>query len=133
MAGVARMALMLFMPWYLNYIIDEVATPYQTGALGADVAWSRFWWVTSILGGIMVIHCAASLGRSYFPWRAAASAVRDLRFQLFRHLQRLSLGFHTKRPTGGIVARLIADVEAAQQVFDVVRSSSFRSRFCVAW
>lgn len=125
-AGMARMGLMLFMPWYVKYMIDDVATPFQNGEIAAAVAWDRFTWVTLALAGIMIVHCAASLGRSYFPWRAAASAVRDLRFQLFRHLQRLSLSFHTPRPTGGIVSRLMADVEAAQQAFDVILIQLFQ-------
>lgn len=125
-AGMARMGLMLFMPYYVKYLIDDVGTPFIAGEMTGPEAWANFWVITGLLAGILVLHCGAALARSYFPWLAAASAVRDIRFQLFRHLQRLSLGFHTQRPTGGIVARVIADVEAAQQAFDMLLIQLFQ-------
>jgi ABC-type multidrug transport system fused ATPase/permease subunit len=118
--GLARMGLALFMPWYVKYIIDSVGKPFVDGLITSEQAWSRMGWISTLLGGVVVVHWAASLGRFYFPHRAAANAIRDARYELFRHLQRLSLGFHTQRPTGGIVARVIADVEAAQQAFDMI-------------
>ncbi len=118
--GLLRVVLGLFIPWYLKYVIDRVCTPFLGGRIEAGEAWVRWGWITALLGGLMVVHWAATLGRFYFPHRAAASAVRDIRFRLFRHLQRLSLGFHTQRPTGAIVARVIADVQAAQEAFDIV-------------
>lgn len=125
-AGMGRMILPLFITWYVKYLIDEVATVFIMEEITAAEAWTRFAGITALLGGIMVLHCGWTLARAYFPWRAAASAVRDIRFQLFRHLQRLSLGFHTRRPTGGIVARVIADVEAAQGSFDVILIQLFQ-------
>lgn len=125
-AGMGRMVLMLFLPWYLKYLIDDVGQPFLDGDITGPEAWGRFWLVTAALAGIMVLHSAATMARAYFPWLAASSAVRDIRFQLFRHLQRLSLGFHAQRPTGGIVARVIADVEAAQQAFDVLLVQLFQ-------
>jgi len=119
-AGLLRMGLNLFMPWYVKYVIDEIGKPLVDGQMTADQAWAQLGWIHLALAGVMVVHGAASLGRFYFPHRAAANAIRDARFRLFRHLQRLSLGFHTQRPTGGIVARVMADVEAAQQAFDMI-------------
>jgi len=119
-AGLLRIALGLFMPWYVKYVIDDVGKPFVDGQILAGEAWARLGQVSALLGGLAVVHCLATLGRFYWPHRAAASAIRDVRYNLFRHLQRLSLGFHTRRPTGAIVARLIADVEAAQQAFDMI-------------
>ncbi len=118
--GLVRMGVSLLMPWYFKYIIDEVAKPYLAGDIDADIVFSRWGAMTALICGAMVIHCGATFGRFYFPHRAMASAVRDIRYRLFRHLQRLSLGFHTRRPTGGIVARVMSDVLAAQQAFDMI-------------
>lgn len=118
--GLVRMLLPLFMPYYVKYVIDEVGKPLVDGAIDTPAAWSRLGAISLLLGGMMVVHWAATLGRFYWPHRAAASAIRDVRFLLFRHLQRLSLGFHQKRPTGGLVARVISDVESAQHIFDIV-------------
>jgi len=118
--GLFRVLLGLFMPWYFKYVLFDVGKPYVAGEIGAGEAWSRMGWISLLLGGLMVVHFGATLGRFYFPHRAAASAIRDIRYRLFRHLQRLSLGFHARRPTGTIVARVIADVQAAQQAFDMI-------------
>src|SRR5256885_26307 len=40
----------------------------------------------------------------------------DLRNQLFRHLQRLSLGFYERNRAGVIISRLTNDVEALDQL-----------------
>ncbi|KKM68778.1 hypothetical protein LCGC14_1457510, partial [marine sediment metagenome] len=119
-SGVARIAMGLFMPWYVKYVIDDIGKPFVDGQITTSEVWSRWGVVTGLLGGLMVVHGVATLGRFYFPHRAAASAIRDVRYQLFSHLQRLSLGFHTQRATGGIVARVMADVQAAQQAFDMI-------------
>jgi subfamily B ATP-binding cassette protein MsbA len=118
--GLMRMGMFLLMPLFLKYVIDSIATPYLGGEITTSELWSRIGWLLMLVGGVMIMHGGATIGRIYFPHRAAASAIRDIRFRLFRHLQRQSLGFHTTRPTGGIVARVIADVQAAQQAFDVV-------------
>ncbi|MEX2382068.1 MAG: ABC transporter ATP-binding protein [Opitutales bacterium] len=118
--GLLRMGMFLLMPLFLKYVIDSVATPYLGGEITADELWFRVGRLLLLVGGVMIMHAGATVGRIYFPHRAAASAIRDIRFRLFRHLQSQSLSFHTTRPTGGIVARVIADVQAAQQAFDVV-------------
>jgi len=120
LTGLARLWLGLFMPWYVKFVIDDVGRPLVDGRIAPAEAWGRVGWISLLLGGVMIVHWAATLGRFYFPHRAAANAIRDVRFKLFSHLQRLSLGFHTQRPTGGLVARVIADVEAAQQAFDMI-------------
>ena len=40
----------------------------------------------------------------------------DLRIELFRHLQRLSLGFYERNRAGVIISRLTNDVEAIDQL-----------------
>ena len=49
----------------------------------------------------------------------------DLRIRLFRHLQRLSLGFYERNRAGVIISRMTNDVEALDQlVTDGVMTSS---------
>jgi len=120
LAGLQRMVLGLWMPVLGQRVVDEIGTPFLNGKISEAEAWTRLGWLIGITGGIMVLHAPATLGRFYFPHRAMASAVRDIRYKLFAHLQRLSLGFHSKRATGGIVARVISDVQAAQQSFDTL-------------
>jgi len=120
LTGLQRMVLGLWMPVLGQRVVDEIGTPYLNGKITEAQAWTNLAWLIGITGAIMLLHAPATLGRFYFPHRAMASAVRDIRYQLFAHLQRLSLGFHSKRATGGIVARVISDVQAAQQSFDTL-------------
>jgi subfamily B ATP-binding cassette protein MsbA len=118
--GLQRMVLHLSMGLFLERSINWVGTPYIQNEITFETAWTRMGWMIAIMAVLLIQHFFASLGRTYLSQRAAASATRDIRFDLFSHLQRLSLGFHTQRATGGIVARVIADVESAQQAYDLV-------------
>jgi subfamily B ATP-binding cassette protein MsbA len=118
--GLQRMILHLSMGLFLERSINWVGTPYIRGEISFDTAWTRMGWMLAIMVLLLVQHFFASLGRTYLSHRAGASATRDIRFDLFSHLQRLSLGFHSQRATGGIVARVIADVESAAQAYDLV-------------
>lgn len=119
-AGMARMVLPLTIPIFAERAVNWVGLAYVEGDLTYAAAWTRMSWMLAAMAGLLVVHFFASLGRTYLAHRAAASATRDVRFDLFSHLQRLSLGFHTQRASGSIVARVIADVQSAQQAYDLV-------------
>ena len=53
-----------------------------------------------------------SSAQTYFTGWVGERALADLRIQLFRHLQRLSLGYYERNRTGAIVSRITNDVEA---------------------
>jgi ABC-type multidrug transport system fused ATPase/permease subunit len=55
---------------------------------------------------------ALSSAQTYFTGWVGERALADLRVQLFRHLQRLSLGYYERNRTGAIVSRITNDVEA---------------------
>jgi ATP-binding cassette subfamily B protein len=73
----------------------------------------------SELGWIVVAFVAAgaatlalSSAQTYLTGWVGERVLADLRNQLFRHLQRLSLGFYERNRTGAIISRLTNDVEA---------------------
>ncbi|MEM8713523.1 MAG: ABC transporter transmembrane domain-containing protein, partial [Planctomycetota bacterium] len=49
--------------------------------------------------------------------RTGQAIVHDLRSSVFRHLQRLDLGFFDKRPTGSLVTRVTTDIENLSEMF----------------
>ena len=49
--------------------------------------------------------------------RAGERIVHDLRVAIYAQLQRLSLGFHQRRPTGDLVTRVTGDVNAVGTLF----------------
>ena len=54
--------------------------------------------------------------QTYFTGWVGERALADLRIRLFRHLQRLSLGYYERNRTGAIVSRITNDVEALDQL-----------------
>jgi ABC-type multidrug transport system fused ATPase/permease subunit len=54
--------------------------------------------------------------QTYFTGWVGERVLADLRDRLFRHLQRLSLGYYERNRTGVIVSRITNDVEALDQL-----------------
>ena len=59
---------------------------------------------------------ALSGAQTYFTGWVGERGLADLRIELFRHLQRLSLGYYERNRTGAIVSRITNDVEALDQL-----------------
>src|SRR3989442_4600698 len=57
-----------------------------------------------------------SSAQTYFTGWTGERILADLRNRLFRHLQRLSLGFYERNRAGVIISRLTNDVEALDQL-----------------
>ncbi|HEX3806106.1 MAG TPA: ABC transporter ATP-binding protein [Gaiellaceae bacterium] len=78
---------------------------------------------TNELGVFVVLFLAAgaagilfTYGQTYFTGWTGERMLADLRNHLFRHLQRLSLGFYERNRAGVIISRLTNDVEALDQL-----------------
>lgn len=72
-------------------------------------------------GGYMLAALAASsLTAAYLTATARLSQAMllDLRLQVFRHTQRLSLEFHEKYTSGRIISRQTSDLEALRELLD---------------
>ena len=71
------------------------------------------------------LDLAHGYAQTYFTGWTGERILADLRNTLFRHLQRLSLGFYERNRAGVIISRLTNDVEALDQlVTDGVTTSS---------
>ncbi len=58
----------------------------------------------------------ASAAQTYLTGWVGQRALQDLRAQLFRHLQSLSLGFYSRVRAGVVISRITNDVEALDQL-----------------
>jgi ATP-binding cassette subfamily B protein len=67
-----------------------------------------------VAAGVGTIVTAAA--QTYFTGWTGERILADLRNKLFRHLQRLSLGFYERNRAGVIISRLTNDVEALDQL-----------------
>jgi ATP-binding cassette, subfamily B, bacterial len=71
--------------------------------------------LTVIVVGFVAAGVAAfvlSGAQTYFTGWVGERALADLRIDLFRHLQHLSLGYYERNRTGAIISRITNDVEA---------------------
>ena len=73
------------------------------------------WLVTAfVAAGALAI--AFSYAQTFYTGWTGERMLADLRNRLFRHLQRLSLGFYERNRAGVIISRLTNDVEALDQL-----------------
>jgi ABC-type multidrug transport system fused ATPase/permease subunit len=63
-----------------------------------------------------ILSLVTSSAQTYFTGWTGERILADLRNLLFRHLQRLSLGFYERNRAGVIISRLTNDVEALDQL-----------------
>jgi ABC-type multidrug transport system fused ATPase/permease subunit len=67
-----------------------------------------------VLAGL--VGWAAGYFQSFLSSWVGERVLLDLRTDTFRHLMRLELGYHERRPTGHTVSRLTSDIEALNQL-----------------
>ena len=113
--GLGRLVVPLYLPIFVKNVIDHVLAP--AGLTGAQ-RWEAFRTLLPLLLVLLAIHPIMVMIRFYLPNKAAIDAVRDVRFELFRHIQRMSISFYNRRPTGAVVARVMNDVGTAQAAFE---------------
>jgi ATP-binding cassette subfamily B protein len=104
-------ALSLIPPYLTGYLIDEVVRPVQAGTRGAADALAVAWWV---VGAIALAHVLRQLcAWARLRWMAILGehVARDLRSELYEHLQRLSLSFYSRKKTGSLITRVTADTD----------------------
>jgi ABC-type multidrug transport system fused ATPase/permease subunit len=89
--------------------IDQGINRHDTGALDVIVA-------AFLLSA--VIYAIATYAQTYLVGWVGQRALQDLRVQLFRHLQSLSIGFYSRNRAGVIISRLTNDVEALDQLVE---------------
>jgi ATP-binding cassette, subfamily B, bacterial len=93
----------LLPPYLLKVAVDDGITPGDLDALT---------WIVLAFLAAGVAAFALSGAQTYYTGWVGERALADLRIQLFRHLQRLSLGYYERNRTGAIVSRITNDVEA---------------------
>jgi ATP-binding cassette, subfamily B, multidrug efflux pump len=100
--------LQLVGPLLTQQVID-VALP----ARDAGMAWRA----AMLFAGSLVLAFGCSYGETMLTALLGQRVMRDLRQQLFEHVQRLSIGFYDRTPVGRLVTRVTSDVEALNELF----------------
>ncbi len=63
-----------------------------------------------------LLNWAATYAETFLINWIGQRALQDLRLQIFSHLQRLSIGFHSRNKAGVLISRITNDVEALDQL-----------------
>lgn len=104
-------------PWPLKIVFDGILIPQEA----PDPVTA---WLTAVLGsgdgllaasalaimGIALVGGAAGFAQAYLIAAVGQKVVAQIRFDLYRHVQRLSHSFHDTASSGDIIARLTGDV-----------------------
>ena len=72
------------------------------------------------LGALILVSLAAGYGHVMTLVIAGQRSMYDVRTELFRHIQKLSLNFYSKNPIGRLVTRVTNDIEALNEMFTAV-------------
>ncbi len=110
--GSFAVTIVTLIPAYLSgMIIDKVVRPFQDGSLGIDEASTIAWIMVAGLG-------ISYLLKEFFMWMRlkfmsvlGEKVARDLRNELYAHIQSLSLDFFSKRHTGSLISRVSSDTD----------------------
>jgi ATP-binding cassette subfamily B protein len=71
--------------------------------------------VLAALAGTFVLATAAILLADYLGARIGAAILNTVRLRMFRHLQRLSIGYYSRVQSGDVVARFTSDLADIQK------------------
>jgi len=110
----------LLKPWPLQIVIDYVLggkQPPEVGRLDPLFALPAPMLLLAACIGLVVVNLGASaltLLHNYTTIRVGQNMVNDLRSDLYAHLQRLSLAYHSRQRVGDLMYRITADSFAVQ-------------------
>ncbi|MGA8531745.1 MAG: ABC transporter ATP-binding protein [Acidobacteriaceae bacterium] len=109
-------------PWVARWL-----APYANGG-----AWKGITDLALIWLGAMVFSYALEALQTWLMQWTGQKVMFDLRSQIFRHLQRMHIGFFDRNPVGRLVTRLTTDVDALNEMFTSGVFAIFEDVFVLA-
>jgi ABC-type multidrug transport system fused ATPase/permease subunit len=112
--GIVKFSVPLLVPQITRYLLDSVflnpalSTQEKTNALLTSVG--------GLIAIFIFIWTPLVYIRHYYAGKAGYVSVIDLRQELYYRILRMSASFFDRHKSGGIVSRLISDVEIAQNL-----------------
>ncbi|MEM7421995.1 MAG: ABC transporter transmembrane domain-containing protein, partial [Pseudomonadota bacterium] len=95
-------------PFLIQYAIDSELSLGDYNGLVTMIGW---------LLALIVLQALVQYSHTYLSNWLGQSIIRDIRIQLFAHIQRLQLKFFDKTPIGRLVTRNISDIQTLAEVF----------------
>src|SRR6202040_4258876 len=124
-------------PYLTKLVIDRYLAPVP----GAHTPLDRFLSSKPLVGiaqvaaigvGLLIFSFLLDYLQIYFMQWAGQMVMFDLRREIFRHLQRMHIGFYDKNPVGRLVTRTTSDVDALNEMFTSGVVSIFEDVFVLA-
>src|SRR6266849_4429923 len=124
-------------PYLTKVVIDRYLAPVP----GSHTPLDRFLSSQPLVGiaqvaaigvGLLVFSFLLDYLQIYFMQWAGQMVMFDLRREIFRHLQRMHIGFYDKNPVGRLVTRTTSDVDALNEMFTSGVVSIFEDVFVLA-
>jgi ATP-binding cassette subfamily B protein/subfamily B ATP-binding cassette protein MsbA len=140
----ANIGLDLLRPWPIKLVVDNVlghsGLPSVLAWLpGVDGPRGLLVWVVVATLLIFLLGTVTNMAYTYYSLRLGQRMTFSLAADLFAHLQRLSLLFHTRRPTGDLISRVTGDTWCVNTLVTDAAVPAFQSlitlvsMFVVMW
>ena len=98
-------------PYIAGLLIDRVIRPAQQGTLPLERAAAIAGFAVAAMALVHLIRQGAALVRLRLMSILGEWVARDLRGELYQHMQGLSLSFFARKKTGGLITRVAADTD----------------------
>ena len=98
-------------PYLAGYLIDGVVRRANEGSMARDLAARMAWIAVGAMAALYVIRQAAAHVRLRLMSVLGEWVARDLRAELYEHIQHLSLSFFSRKKTGSLITRVTADTD----------------------
>jgi ATP-binding cassette subfamily B protein len=98
-------------PYLAGLLIDRVVRPAQSGTLPLARAWTIAWLAVATMAAVYLVKQAAAHVRLRLMAVLGEWVARDLRDELYEHIQLLSLSFFSRKRTGSLITRVSADTD----------------------
>jgi ATP-binding cassette subfamily B multidrug efflux pump len=123
-------------PYLTKIAIDKYLAPVPTHSLLdrflSSNALTGIAQIAAIYVGLIAFSFLLEFLQTYFMQWTGQKVMFDLRSQIFRHLQRMHVGFFDKNPVGRLVTRVTTDVDALNEMFTAGVVSIFEDVFVLA-
>jgi len=96
--------------------LDQWLEPVS-GVLDAPAGLDPLWWLAGLYLVSALLYSGLQYVNMYVMARTGQAAMRDLRRDVFEHIQKLHLGFFDRYPVGRLVTRCTNDVENVAEMF----------------
>jgi ATP-binding cassette subfamily B protein len=106
-AVIAASAASLAPPYLAGLAIDSGIVAGDTTALA---------WVVAAFVAVTALYAGTSYLQTYLVGWVGIRVLQDLREEVFRHVQKMSVGFFTRNRPGTLISRMTNDIEALNQL-----------------